>query len=54
MKPTHEHWYQVEYGDGTTVEPLTFEEAQLLFDSQFDTGTKVKVRRWCTTPYKAP
>ena len=49
-----ETWYQVEYGDGTTVEPLTYEEAQAIFDAQLDTGTKVTVRCWCTTPYKAP
>lgn len=49
-----EQWYQVEYEDGTTVEPLTYAEAQEIFDSQYSTGIKVTVRCWCTTPYKAP
>ena len=49
-----ETWYQVEYGDGTTVEPLTFDEAQEIFDAQWSTGTKVTLRRWCTIPYIPP
>ena len=47
-------WYQIIYSDGTTCEPLTYEEAESIFQAKVDAGEGVVIRPFQPAPYKAP